>query len=114
MSLASIAITAQPGEHAILVDGQEVEAVRAVLEIGEGQIPTLTAWVTGAGTITAEGVVQIVRDPTAQEIDQAAVAALRRLDATDVAARVQQRLRITPRADPYQTTLDVIVELADG
>lgn len=115
MSLGTFAITTSPAGTDVTVHGQPFDATRAVLEMTAGDAPVLTIWQPhAAGTVTGEGVIQVVRDPTPAEVDAAAAQALRRVDVTEVARRVRERIRHTPGADPFAATVEVLAEMADG
>ena len=71
MSLTAFTIDARPGGAALTVGGQQVEALSAVLQLGgPDTVPVLTIHHAGEGTVTGEGVVQVVREPTPEELAQ--------------------------------------------
>lgn len=113
MSLAKFHVTASPGELRVRVNAQEIPAAKVLIEADFQQVPTLAVWAPGAVSLAGEGVVQVVRDPTAEEIDQAAVGAIARIDREQFAQTCQAKIS-RGRRDPWQVALETLVEMADG
>lgn len=111
MGLAAFAVTTTPTGAVVRVNDTEVPAARVLVDSNPGGLPTLTVWTTA--TVTGEGVVQVVRDPTPAEIDTAAVEALRRVDVAELTAVCEAKVR-AGRRDPYTVALETLVEMADG
>ena len=114
MSLTAFTIDARPGHAAVTVAGQPVEALSAVLQLaGPDTVPVLTVHHAGEGTVTGEGVVQVVRDPTQTEIDAAALDVLSRVDVTTLEAICTAKVQ-AGRRDPYRVAVETLVEMARG
>jgi len=112
MALTQFTIHATAGETTVTVDGTTVAAGRVVFE-ADNTIPTVTIWTAGDATVTGEGVVQFVRDPTQDEIDAAAVAVLGRVDVGELERRATAKVR-GGRQDVYRVVLETLREMADG
>ncbi len=109
--MTAFTVTTTPTGTTVRVGEVEVPAARVVVDSNPGGLPTLTVWTTA--TVTGEGVVQVVRDPTPAEIDAAAVEALRRIDVAELTAVCEAKVR-AGRRDPYTVALETLVEMADG
>ena len=114
MSLTAFAIDARPGRTALTVAGQPVEVVSAVLQLGgPDTVPVLTIHHAGEGTVTGEGVVQVVRDPTPEEVNAAALDVLSQVDVPALEAICTAKVR-AGRRDPYRVAIETLVEMARG
>ncbi len=114
MSLTAFSLTARPGAVSLMLDGVDVEGVAGVvLQAGGDALPSLTVHHVGAGTVVGDAVVTVVREPTAAEIDAAALDAISRIDAGQFAALCEAKVR-AGRRDPYRVALEVLREMADG
>lgn len=111
MGLPVFTVTTTPTGAVVRVNDTDVPVTRAVMDSNPGGLPTLTLWADT--TVTGEGIVQLVRDPTPAEIDTAAVEALRRVDVAELTAVCEAKVR-AGRRDPYAVALETIVEMADG
>lgn len=114
MALTQFSVTARPGALALLLDGVDVEGVAGVvLQAGGDAVPTLTVHHIGEGPVVGEGIVQVVRDPTPEEIDAAALDALARVDVAALEARCEAKVR-AGRRDPYRVAVETLAEMARG
>jgi len=114
MSLTAFTIDAHPGSAALTVGGQPVEVLSAVLQLGGREtVPVLTIHHAGDGTVTGEGVVQVVREPTPEEIHAAALDVLAHVDVTALEALCTAKVQ-AGRRDPYRVAVETLVEMARG
>lgn len=114
MSLTQFSVTARPGALSLLLDGVDVEGVAGVvLQAGGDGVPTLTVHHLGEGPIVGEGIVQVVRDPTPEEVNAAALDVLSRVDVTALEALCTAKVQ-AGRRDPYRVAVETLVEMARG
>ena len=114
MSLTAFTIDARPGHAALTVGGEPVEALSAVLQLGgPDTVPVLTIHHATEGTAVGEGVVQVVRDPTPEEVNAAVLDVLSRVDVTALEALCTAKVR-AGRRDPYRVAVETLVEMARG
>lgn len=113
MSLARFTLSATPSGPRVTVNGQTIPAARVVLESAEHEVPRLSVWTTGDGQVQGDGVVQVVREPTAQEVDDAALDAIARVDQVEFERRCAQAVA-SGRRDPYRVALEVLAAMARG
>lgn len=100
-----------PTQDGLTVNDQPVMAERVVVDAGP-DLAMVTVYAPGQVGIEGDGVVQVVREPTTEEIDAAAVEAIGRIRVSELEARCARTLTHTGRRDVYQVVLDTIVEMA--
>lgn len=111
--LTPFTLAAEAGATALTIAGRPVDGVMsAVIQTGgPDTVPVLTVQYASTGTIEGEGIVQVVRDPTPQEINAAALDVLSRVDPAELEARCETKIR-AGRRDPYRVALEVLTEMA--
>jgi len=114
MSLTPFALDTRPGHTALTIDGTVIDDPAAVtLQAAAGQVPLLTVHTTADGSITGEGIVQAVREPTPEEIHAAVLDVLTNVDVTALEALCQAKVQ-AGRRDPYRVAVETLVEMARG
>lgn len=110
-------IATDDASHSVcVIDGVDVsDHVTAIgIAIDSGARPVITVRTSLPGTITGDGLVQVVNPPTREQIDDAAIAALERIDVDELGRRCAAAVRQSGRRDPYKVCLETIVEMARG
>lgn len=95
----------------LTVNDQPVLAERVLIDAGP-ELATVTVYAPGQVDVEGDGIVQVVRDPTQEEIDAAAIDAIGRIRVSELEARCARTLTRTARRDVYQVVLETIVEMA--
>jgi hypothetical protein len=106
-----VIITTTTGGTTVKVGDLTVPVQRVVVDSNPGGVPVVSLWTDVE--VTAAGVVQVMRDPTPQEIDQAARDALSRIDQDAFTRACEAKVR-AGRRDPYRVALEVVREMTDG
>lgn len=95
----------------LTVNDTPVLAEHVMVDVGPDGA-TVTVVAPGVVDVAGEGIVQLVRDPTSEEIDAAAIDVIARIPASQLEARCARVLQSTGRRDVYQVVLDTIAEMA--
>lgn len=111
--MTGFTITTNPdGSAGVVIDGQDVsDRVRHVIvDMPAGQVPTVTMLAVAPQSITGDAIVTVIDPPTVQQVDEAALAALERINVQLLSDRCAEKVR-AGRRDPYRVCLETIVEM---
>jgi len=112
MNLPKYKLSVSPGGITAQVDGQDVPAPRAVSLVSEaGGVPTLTLEYPSIVEIEGEGVVQVLSEPTDEDVFGILAGWLASLNVDELLEVVNSRM-MTLRDNPVKKTIEVLTEMA--
>lgn len=114
MALHEVKVTGRAGALKVTVDGHSVDPKTVHVEAASvGSVPQVTITLDSDVALELEGVVHVVREPTALELAEVAAQQISEIDVTGLRELVGQRMT-TLRHHPVDKTLEVIAELIAG
>lgn len=109
MALHQFSARVAPADSKITINGETIEAVGFTVQADAGGIPQVVVAVAAETDISGLAEVQVVREPTIDEMAGAAEDWVRGLDTEQLRALVKERMT-TMRSDPIAITQQVIAE----
>lgn len=109
MGLAHFTIKTSPGNTAVEVNGDPVDAQRVLIDSTPGGIPQVTVVHNATAEIAGEGVVHVVAEPTNTQAVQDWLATI---DPGALEAECYTRIQAGQR-EPYRVALQVLREFAE-